>query len=281
MKTESRIARAFRDPLNWIGGALVAGGAYLLTLAPVTALVAWTVYEALYLLVVPQTGWFTRRAGRAGASDAAAASLPAEDRGRYAELSRLRDEIAAGLPGGSTWNAQIVGHLDGLREQFLRFARKRCEYQALLHGLAHELGAAPLDPFGQPLPPRGRERALATADVETLVTWIREGAERRLADAERQCESDAESQSLVERKRDLTQQLRTTAEEIGRAARNVERQLDLVDDSFRLIHARFRSQPPEQLISQVDEVLRSSHALSDALAELAPLEEQIQRLGRG
>jgi hypothetical protein len=279
VESASRLARAFRDPLNWIGGIIVAGGAYLATLSPVAAVAAWAVYEAVYLLVVARTAWFARRVGAAGRS-AAEASLTVEDQARYAELTRRQAEIAAGLPDGSPWSTEIVGRLDGLREQFLRFARKRQEYRALLRGLADAAGAAPLDPFGRPLPPRGRERALAAADIETVMTWVREGYDRRQAEAERERarESDPEGQALAERRQEVTGQLRATVDEIGRAARNVERQLDLVCDSFRLIHAQLGSRPPEQLVPEVEAVTRSSQALADALAELAPLEEQIQRL---
>jgi hypothetical protein len=112
---------------------------------------------------------------------------------------------------------------------------------------------------------------------------VREGYDRRIAAIEEELarESDPASRALVEKRREMSGQLRATADEVAQTARNVERQLDLVCDSFRLLHTQFRSRPPEQLVPEVEEVVRSSRALSDAMAELAPLEEKLLRLARG
>jgi hypothetical protein len=280
VKTGTRTLRALRDPLNWIGGALVAGGLFLASASLPVALAGWLAYEAVFLIVAPRTGRYGREGGRESA--ALWEGLLASDRERLVEISRLCDEIAAGVPETGLWREEIVGRLDGLQGQFLSFARKRAEYHALLRGLAEELGTAPLDSFGQPLPPRGRERALAAAEVETLRSWVREGYDRRLAaiEAELARESDPESRALVERRREMTDQLRASAAAVGETARNVERQLDLAGDSVRLIHAQFRARPPEQILPEVEEVVRSSRALADALAEVAPLEEKLQQLRR-
>lgn len=279
VKTESRVARAFREPLNWFGGVLVAGATYLLTLSPVTALAAWAVYEAIFLLVVPQTAWLAAKMGTGQAAGRGLPRLLDEDARRYEEIVRLQREIAAAVPGNGLWEAEITSPSARLMERFLHFGQKRVEYHALLQNLALEMGAAPLDPFGRPLPPRGRERAVAAADLETLAGWVREGFDRRLADADGEMarESDPEGRALVQKRREVTEQLRASAEQVVQTARDVERQLYLVADTFRLIHAQLHSQPPEQLLTQVEEVVRSSRALHDALQELAPLEEQVQR----
>lgn len=293
MKTESLLGRALRDPLNWIGGAIAAGGAFAIAGSIVAAVAAGLIYEILFLMVVPRTGWY---AGRLSATDRAAAlrqrreveaallpGLLDEDRERFGELTRIREEIASAPLAAGEWIGEIEARLADLQERFLQFARKRAEYRAILRDLADRLGAAPLDRFGQPLPPRGRERALATADLETLRAWVREGTDRRRAALieERARESDPASLALVEKRQEMTKQLGASSEEIGQAARNVERQLDLLCDSFRLIRGQLRSRPPAQIVSEVEQTVRSSRALSNALAEIAPLEEQLQQLRTG
>jgi hypothetical protein len=258
----------------------VVGGVFLATASAAPAIAAWLLYEAAYLAVAPRIRWLTGSSGEEGEPEAELASLSQEDRKRYAELERLRAEIASDLPPGAM-SAEILGGLDRMRSLFRTFLEKRAGYLALLRSLASDLGVTPSDSFGRPLPPRGRERVLAAANLEALEGWLRDAYDRRLTEIEAQGagERDAEGQVLVERRREATRQLRDSAAAIVQATRNVERQLDLVYDNFRLIHTQFRSQSPDLLVPQVEEVVRSSRALSEALAEVAPLEAQIQRLG--
>ena len=51
------------------------------------------------------------------------------------------------------------------------------------------------------------------------------------------------------------------------------------EDFFREFFNRDR--PPEQMLHDVEDVVGSSRALTDALTELAPLEQAVQRLGQG
>ena len=83
----------------------------------------------------------------------------------------------------------------------------------------------------------------------------------------------------MEKNPDVLGRLRTNAAMIGQITRNLERQLGLVFDSFSLINGQLRTSPAEQMVSDVDGVIRSSQALADALAETAPLEQALQRLG--
>ena len=68
--------------------------------------------------------------------------------------------------------------------------------------------------------------------------------------------------------------------QIGQIARNLEHQLNLVVDTFNLINGQLRTRPPEAMLSDVDDAISSSQSLTETLAEVAPLEQQIQRLGQ-
>jgi hypothetical protein len=56
--------------------------------------------------------------------------------------------------------------------------------------------------------------------------------------------------------------------------------MELVVNTFTLINSQARTRPPEQLVSEVREVVGSAEALREAMATLAPLEQAVQRLGR-
>lgn len=252
---------------------LAAGGVFLATASPLAALGAWLLWEVVYLLAAP--GVWRQTEGAQQRLD--------EDVGRSQELRALRAEIAAALPGDGVASQAVIDRLDALQQCYWPLARKQLESRVILGGLAHALGVAPLDRFGQPLPPRGRERALAAADLETLQGWLQDAYDRRLAElaSEVARTSDPASRDLVARQRATTEQLRDEALAIAQAARDGERQLALICDTFHLIHTQLHLQPTEQLLPQIEDAVRSSRALTDAIKEMAPLEERIQRLGGG
>lgn len=289
VRTINRVIAAFKDPWNLIGSALAAGAAWLLSGSPGVALLGWLIFEAIYLLVAPRSSWLTRRlAGRARAllaqrqralEQAYFPLLLPGDRERFRELSRLRAEIAAKLPPGGAWVETILGKLDDLQERFLEFARKRAQFRGTLADLARREDVRPLDRAGRPLPPLGRQRALAVANVETLYHWLQEAYARRLAetDAEIASATNEQTRALLQKSREVVAELRDSAEQLARAALNIERQLDLVCDSLALIRGQAQTCPSEQLVGDVEDLVRSSRALSEALVELAPLEQQIRR----
>ncbi len=56
--------------------------------------------------------------------------------------------------------------------------------------------------------------------------------------------------------------------------------MGLVENTFTLIHGQARTRVPEQVLGEIQDVVVSSEALSEALATFAPLDEAVQRLGR-
>jgi hypothetical protein len=282
---------AFKDELNWIGTGLIIAAGFFAGL-PLAIPFAWAAYEAAYMLFVPDSTWYQQRLSRKADAEVEQRrraqirtylpTLLEGDRDRFRELEQLRREIEAQQAASDTWFREILRKLDFLLERFLLFGHKRAQYLGYLRALAVREEAGPTRQGSRLLSRAARDRMLAEVDIGRLLGWVLEAYDRR-ADEGRQAldrETDPRTQEVLRKNLDVLARLRANAEQIGQITRNLERQLDLVVDAFSLINGQLRTSPPEQMISDVDGVIDSSQALSDALAETAPLEQAIQRLGQ-
>jgi flagellin-specific chaperone FliS len=291
VKPSSKHTAAFKDELNWIGTGLIIAAGFFAGF-PLAIPFAWAAYEAAYMLFVPDSTWYERRLShkadaeverqRRSLKKTYLPSLLEEDRDRFRELEQVRREIEAQEPTSELWFREIVRKLDFLLERFLLFAHKRAQYLGYLRDLAAREDVTPAGRGGRPLSRGARDRALADATIDQLLAWLLDAYDRRAAAAQQELarETDPRTQEVLKKNLDVLIRLRANAEQIGQIARNLERQLDLVVDTFSLINGQLRTSPPEQMISDVDGVIDSSQALSDALVETAPLEQAIQRLGQ-
>jgi hypothetical protein len=290
MRPGSKHLTAFKDELNWIGSGLIIAAGFF-TGMPLVIPFAWAAYEAAYMLFVPDSAWYERRLSRKADAEVEQRrralkkrylpSLLERDRDRFRELEQLRREIEAQQATSDTWFREILRKLDFLLERFLLFGSKRAQYLGYLRALAVREEVAPTRPGGRPLSRGARDRALAEAGIDELLAWVLAAYDRRAAEGRQALdrEPDPNTREVLKKNLEVLTRLRANAEQIGQIARNLERQLDLVVDAFSLINGQLRTSPPEQMLSDVDGVIDSSQALSDALAETAPLEQAIQRLG--
>jgi hypothetical protein len=291
VKLSGRAVTAFKDELNWIGTGLIVAAGFFAGF-PLAIPFAWAAFEAVYMLFVPDSAWYDRRLSRKADAEVAQRRralkrsswrlLLEEDRDRFEELERIRGEIEGQQEIADTWVREIVRKLDFLLERFLLFATKRAEYLGYLRALAEREEVTPTDMAGRPLPPRGRRRALDEAGVDRLLRWILDAYDRRMESSQFELarETNPHTGDVLQKNLDVLTRLRANVDQIGQIARNVERQLSLVADSFALINGELRTRPPEQMVSEVEGVILSSQALSDALTETASIEQAVQRLGQ-
>jgi hypothetical protein len=291
LRLSDRAVTAFKDELNWIGTGLIVAAGFFAGF-PLAIPFAWAAYEAAYMLFVPDSAWYERRLSRRADAEVARRRrdlkrscwrmLLEEDRERFERLEATRREIEQQQEIADTWVREILRKLDFLLERFLLFATKRAEYLGYLRALAEREEVTPTDMAGRPLPPRGRRRAIEEAGVEALLRWLLEAYDRRVESGQYELarERDPNTRDVLQKNLDVLTRLHANIDQIGQITRNVERQLDLVADSFALINGELRTRPPEQMVSEVESVILSSQALSDALTETASLEQAVQRLGQ-
>jgi len=60
---------------------------------------------------------------------------------------------------------------------------------------------------------------------------------------------------------------------IGRIQTNLNHQLNLLEDSFGLVSDEIRARPPQQVLSDIEEVVSQTNTMTQLLEEVAPYEK--------
>ena len=266
----NRLRQAFREPGNLIGlAASVAASAALLNPIP---LLVGAVVEAAYLIFVPDTGWYGNRLAKRS-SDTSQASrwerqkaiydaLPPAMQQRYARLVQIKTQIDAQAQGNTDLYGGVLQKLEYLLEQFLTFAAKSVQFQDYLFALHREVG---------------RKQGKLTSDDEWMqVVWADLQAlyARKIQEAQRLAsqEPDDSSRAVLTKRVEVLQRRRDYLLEIGKTLTNLGYQLQLVEDTFGLINDEIRARPPQQMLSDIEEVVNQTDVMTKTLTEIAPYE---------
>jgi hypothetical protein len=239
------------------------------------------------MLVVPHTAWFQRRLRQkrqaALAHDREARRhqvwqrLLPEDRRRFEALERMRGEIdqqarASSIP------PEMLRRLDDLLHRFLEFGEKRAEYLEYLRGLLkQEVGitASRQGWWGGTGPAVDRGRP-----GEAMLQRLLQHYEQEITAVQQSLEGATSGDDVRRNNLRVLQQCEENLPQIGTILHDLDQQMELVLNTFTLLNSQARTRPPEQMLSDVQEVVGSAEALTEAMAELAPLEQAVQRLGR-
>jgi hypothetical protein len=280
--------QAFKDELNWIGSGLIIAAGFAAAM-PVLIPFAWLAYEAAYMLFVPDSAWYERRLSRKFDAEVVRRRqglrrrffpfLLSEDKRRYESMERMRREIEAQQTDAGTLQREMLRKLDFLMERFLQFGSKRAEYLEYLRGLMkQELGIVPSRRGWWGGPEAAEETQAGDAMLGNLLRHYRNEIDRLQQQVER--ERAHTGGEILRKNIQVLEQCQTNAAQIGEILRNVTQQMDLVFDTFTLINGQARTRPPEQMLTDVQDVVGSSEALTEALQEFAPLDQAVQQLGR-
>jgi hypothetical protein len=278
---------AFKDAINWIGSGVVLATGFLLPDPSLTPVI-WLGYEAAYLLVVPRTAWFQRRMRvkreaalahhRESLRHQVWQRLLPEDRRRFEALERMRSEIDQQAKASSI-PPEMLRQMNDLLPRFLEFAQKRAEYLEYLRGLMkQEVGitASRQGWWGGTGPAADRGRP-GEAMLQRLIQHYKE----EIATVQQALAGETPGSADVRRNNlKVLQQCQENLTQMGTILHDLDQQMELVVNTFTLINSQARTRPPEQLVSEVREVVGSAEALREAMAALAPLEQAVQRLGR-
>ena len=289
MRISRKHVQAFKDELNWIGSGLIIAAGFAAAMPALIPFV-WLAYEAAYMLFVPDSAWYDRRLSQKFDAEVVRRRqelrrrcfplmLP-QDRQRYEALERMRREIEAQQAGAGTVQREMLRKLDFLMERFLQFASKRAEYLEYLRGLMkQELGIVPSrrgwwSGAREEVPPAQQGDAM----LAHLLQHFEDETQRLQQEMQR--ERGRSGEAILRKNVQVLEQSRSNVAQIGDIFRNVTQQLELVFDTFTLLNGQARTRPPEQMLTDVQDVVGSSEALTEALQEFAPLDQAVQQLGR-
>ncbi len=296
---KNRYAEAFKESHNIVGiASIIALSAALLTPIP---LIAGLVLEAAYLLAVPDSKWYSSRlakkydaqieARRQKLKEQTLPTLRPELQDRFAKLESLRRQIGERPADEEQWFREVLRKLDYLLDKFLQFASKEAQFTTYLQSLLSEVrgnsakakssASSDFDLPRKNTRSSGYRRStsdfVAQPDVintSTLVSEIQSSYDKEMEEVRSQMkeEQDYDTQAILQKRIDILQKRHEFTGKTGKILSNLDHQLQLVEDTFGLINDEIRARSPEQLLSEIEEVVVASNTMTSALEELAPYE---------
>ncbi len=283
----NRLREAFTEAANVV--CLASAAALSAGLQNPEPLWVGLVAETAYLLCVPRSRWYAARLARrmethvdARRQMQEAQRLPrlrVEMRARFQRLKDLRRQIDAQAQDDAHWYSDLFSKLDYLLDRFLLFASKEQEFRNYLQSLLAEArgsataGGKPMR-IPQTLPSTMPDAWVshAVAEVQADYSQERDGINKRLAS-----ETEEDSKAVLQKRADVLARRGEYVGKIGKALTNLTDQLQLLEDTFGLISDEVRARSPEQVLSDVDDVVTQADVMSKTLEEIAPFEQMVAR----
>lgn len=305
---KNRFAEALKESHNVVGLASSAALSMML-LNPLPLLVG-LVAEAAYLIFVPDSRWYASRLAkrydaeierrRQALKDRIIPTLRPDLQERYARLEQTRIEIGAQSSQDETWFREVLRKLDYLLEKFIHFSSKDGQFRAYLASVLEEVrndeanvrrkpGSVEyrvLDRRGNETRPRaaaqpaGLTRDPSDQWVAKAVAEIQRHYDDEMTDIRgvRDAEQDPNTRAVLDKRLDVLQRRREYVEKIGKILTNLSHQLKLLEDSFGLINDEIRARSPEQVLSDIDDVVWQTDTMTSLLEEVAPYEQMLERM---
>lgn len=313
MRKESRFVTALKEQFNVLGLS-TAAAVSAATLNPLPLLVG-LVAEAAYLLFVPDSKWYEARLSRRHEAEIERRRQQLKDQilptlrptmqARFARLEETRAQIVAQPTAGQTWFLEVLRKLDYLLEKFLQFAGKEAQFRNYLQSLLEEVrgggrttrgidqgfdltateevrGRRRGTPFPvrpQTIPVRGERTTTDREErwVQQTIGEVQSAYDDDMAELQQLIESeqDKNSRSVLEKRLDVLQRRRDSVAKIGRILTNLNHQLELLEDTFGLINDEIRARSPEQILSDIEEVVWQTDTMTKVLEEVAPFEQLV------
>lgn len=303
---KNRFAEAFKENANLVGLATAAAvSAASLSIFP---LLAGVVLEAAYLLFVPDSKWYEKRVAakydaevetrRQEIKDKMLPTLRPDIQARFQKMEAMRRQIETNAEPNKAWFREVVRKLDYLLEKYLQIASKEGQFRAYLQSLHSELrgtndswsaGRFDLDTK------RDRRSSSKMTPPHPPTTFIGGGdewVEQKVRDiqklyAKSQDEitnlldrnPSEDTKAVLEKRLEVLARRQEYADKIREILMNTSHQLQLLEDTFGLINDEIRARNPEQLLSDIEEVVITTDTMASTLEELAPYEQLMGQSG--
>ncbi len=299
----NRFREAFKENGNLIG--LTAAAALSLAMLNPLPLIAGVVMEAAYLLFVPDSKWYEKRlstrfdaeveARRQGVKAQILPTLRPELQERFLKMEATRRQIEVQAEPNKAWFREVVRKLDYLLEKYLQIAAKEGQFRQYLQSLAAEMrkntggfgtgsaydldtrrdrdkrrdGRQPLSNPPTPFVPSGERW------IEQKVAEIQEFYTKEVEHITELLEktTDYDTQAVLEKRKEVLGRRQEFAGKMERILVNTSHQLQLLEDTFGLINDEIRARNPEQLLSDIEEVVITTDSMASTLEALAPYEQ--------
>ena len=312
MRIKNKYMEALKENVNVAGlGLMAAASAALLNPLP---LLAGLVAEAAYLIFIPDSKWYEARLSRRYDAEVERRRqklkeeilpmLRPETRARFDRLEAARRLIDSQQSDGRTWFREVLRKLDYLLERFLVFANKEVQFRSYLQSILQEFrdddprATRRLDqrastgksrsqrpdllPVDRPSQPGDAGRDKDEEWVRNTVAEIQSYYDREVASVleSKKRETDESTLAVLGKRLEVLERRKEIVGKIEKILLNLNHQLQLVEDTIGLINDEIRARSPEQVLSDIDEVIVQADTLSKVLEEVAPYEQMIAGMQR-
>lgn len=313
----SRFKEAFKENGNLLTLAGAAAASFAL-LNPIPLIAAVVAEAAYLLFVPDSKWYERRlskrydeevRRRRAQLVAQVLPSLRVDMQQRFTRLEGVRSQIETQPVGEEKWFREVLRKLDYLLEKFLMFGSRAEQYRRYLSAVQRELRdtrqrAAPAKdkpqrerqrfegqnsgaktrPLEEPAPVKLDSGELTTDPeevwVERTVQEVGSNLRQQVSDIRRLLakEEDDNTKAVLEKRSDLLRQREESVAKIGRILINLNHQLRLLEDTFGLINDEIRARSPEQILTDIEDVVGQTDTMTKVLDEFAPYEQAISRV---
>jgi hypothetical protein len=230
---------------------------------------------------------------------------------RFTHLEETRAQIVAQPTAGQSWFLEVLRKLDYLLEKFLQFSSKEAQFRSYLQSLLDEVrggvsrrvpsaeqgfdlspvedarerrgrGGAQWPDRPRSIPVRGERGTGDREDrwVQQAISEVQTAYDNDMAELQGLIESepDKNSRSVLEKRLDVLRRRHESVAKIGRILTNLNHQLELLEDTFGLINDEIRARSPEQILSDIEEVVWQTDTMTKVLEEVAPFDQLVARL---
>lgn len=301
MPPRNRFVSALKEDFNLV--SLASAVALSLATGNPAPLVVGLVAEAAYLIFVPDTRWYDRRLARKYDAEVEQRRQTLKEQtlpllrpamqDRFARLEQIRRQIDAVRfdgpegRGAGDWFKEVRRKLDYLLEKFLLFASKEVQFRSYLRSIVEEMRGVPAARPGPRTKSRRGPLPLDDLPVDTGDRWIVQTVAEIEASYEgelegiravREAEGDLNTQAVLDKRLEVLQRRREYVGKIGKILTNLNHQLQLLEDTFGLINDEIRARSPEQVLSDIEDVVWQTNSMTQLLEEMAPFEQIVARL---
>jgi hypothetical protein len=297
---KNRFREAFVENANLFG--LAAAATVAMATVSFVPLLAGIVLEAAYLLFVPDSKWYEKRlatkydaeveARRQEIKNKILPTLRPDIQARFQKMENMRKQIETHAEPNKAWFREVIRKLDYLLEKYLQIASKEGQFRQYLQSLHSELKGSGNETWSAgkfDLDNRRDRRAGSKAGmnqpsafiggsdewVQQKVTDIRKLYDRAQDEiaALLDRDPDHDTKAILEKRQEVLARRQESVGKIEQILLNTSHQLQLLEDTFGLINDEIRARSPEQLLSDIEEVVITTDTMASTLEELAPYEQ--------
>jgi hypothetical protein len=120
----------------------------------------------------------------------------------------------------------------------------------------------------------------ATRWVQETVADVQSRYEAELAHLRelQENEPDENTKAVLGKRVEVLRRRQDGIGKIGKILTNLYHQLELLEDTFGLINDEIRARSPEQVLTEIEDVVFQTESMTQLLEEMAPYEQMVARL---